>query len=48
MIVLLIWLVTLIVSVAVLTNELWVWRFLIWLETKTMRLERLDEDSEER
>lgn len=45
MIVLLIWLVTLIVSVAVLTNELWVWRFLIWLETKTMRLEKLNEDA---
>lgn len=45
MIWLLIWLVALIVSVAVFTNELWVWRFLIWLETKTMRLEKLNEDA---
>lgn len=45
MIVLLIWLVALIVSVAVFTNELWIWRFLIWLETKTMRLEKLNEDA---
>lgn len=45
MIVLLIWLAALIVMVALFTNELWIWRFLIWLETKTMRLERLHEDS---
>lgn len=45
MIVLLIWLAALIIGVAVFTNELWVWRFLIWLETKTMRLEKLNEDT---
>lgn len=45
MIVLLVWLAVLIVSVAVFTNELWVWRFLMWVESKTMRLERLDEDA---
>lgn len=45
MIVLLFWLLALIVLVAVFTNEIWVWRFLFWLETKTMRLEKLDEDA---
>lgn len=45
MIVMLLWLFALIVLVALFTNELWVWRFLIWLETKTMRLEKLDEDA---
>jgi hypothetical protein len=45
MIVLLFWLAALIVLVALFTNELWVWRFLLWLETKTMRLEKLDEDA---
>lgn len=45
MIVLLLWLAALIIGVAFATNELWVWRFLIWLETKTMRLEKLDEDA---
>jgi len=45
MIVLLFWIAALIVLVAVFTNEMWVWRFLLWLETKTMRLEKLDEDA---
>lgn len=45
MIVLLVWIVALIGLVAVGTNELWVWRFLFWLETKTMRLEKFDEDA---
>lgn len=48
MIVLLIWLAALIIAVALFTNEMWIWRFLIWLETKTMRLEKLNEDAEER
>lgn len=45
MIVLLLWMAALIIAVALFTNELWIWRFLIWLETKTMRLEKLDEDA---
>jgi hypothetical protein len=45
MIILLFWLLALIVLVALFTNEMWVWRFLIWLELKTMRLEKLDEDA---
>lgn len=45
MIFLLFWIATLIGLVAVVTNEIWVWRFLFWLETKTMRLEKLYEDA---
>lgn len=45
MIVLLLWMFFLIIGVAVFTQEIWVWKFLFWLETKTMRLEKLDEDA---
>lgn len=45
MIFLLFWIAALIGLVAVVTNEIWVWRFLFWLETKTMRLEKLYEDA---
>ena len=47
MIWLLLWLTALIVCVAFFTNEMWVWRFLMWVESKTMRLEKLDEDANE-
>jgi hypothetical protein len=47
MIVLLVWLAVLIIAVAFFTNELWIWRFLMWVESKTMRLEKLYEDAED-
>lgn len=48
MIWLLLWLAALIILVAVFTQEMWIWRFLMWVESKTMRLEKLYEDAEER
>jgi hypothetical protein len=47
MILMLLWLGALIVSVALFTQEIWIWRFLFWLELQTMRLEALDEDAEQ-
>jgi hypothetical protein len=45
MILLILWIFSLIVLVSYFTNEMWIWRVLFWLETKTMRMEKFDEDS---
>lgn len=45
MIILILWIFSLIVLVSYFTNEMWIWRVLFWLETKTMRLEKFNEDA---